>query len=66
MNIFVKKTMASALNLPMEHVDAILNAAGAFKSNEINRELAINVFDKVAKKSPSEINDLLKKLNLML
>ena len=66
MNIFVKKTMASALNMPMEQVDAILNAAEAFKSNEIDRATAIAVFNKMAKKQPSEINEILKKLNAMV
>ena len=66
MNIFVKKTMASALNMPMEQVDAILNAAEAFKSNEIDRATAIAVFNKMAKKKPSEINEILKKLNTMV
>lgn len=66
MNIFVKKTMASALNMPMEQVDAILNAAEAFKSNEIDRATAIEVFNKMAKKSPSEINKILKAVKDMI
>ena len=66
MNIFVKKTMASALNMPMEQIDAILNAAEAFKSNEIDRATAIEVFNKMAKKSPSEINKILKAVKGMV
>jgi len=66
MNIFVKKTMASALNMPMEQVDAILNAAEAFKSNEIDRATAIEVFNKMAKKNPKEINKVLKAINEMI
>ena len=66
MNIFVKKTMASALNMPMEQVDAILNAAEAFKSNEIDRGLAIEVFNKMSKKSPKEINNVLKSVKQMI
>lgn len=66
MNIFVKKTMASALNMPMEQVDAIFNAAEAFKSNEIDRATAIEVFNKMAKKSPSEINKILKAVKGMI
>ena len=62
MNIFVKKTMASTLGMPMEQVEAILNAAEAFRSNEIDRNTAIDVFNKLAKKSPKEINELLKTL----
>jgi hypothetical protein len=65
-NIFLKKTMASMLNMPSEQIDAILNAAEAFKSNEINRELAIEVFNKMSKKTPTQINDLLGKLRLMI
>lgn len=66
MNIFVKKTMASTLGIPMEQVDAILNAAEAFKSNEINREVAMEVFDKLSKKTPEQLNELVGKLRLML
>jgi hypothetical protein len=65
MNIFVKKTMASTLGMPMEQVDAILNAAEAFKSNEIDRATAIEVFNKMSKKNPKEINEVLKALKGM-
>ena len=58
-NIFLKKTMASMLNMPSDQVEAILNAAEAFKSNEIDRGLAIKLFDKFSKKSPKEINEIL-------
>ena len=59
-NIFLKKTMASMLNLPSDQVDAILNAAEAFSNNEIDRNLAIKLFDKFSKKTPKEINQMLK------
>jgi len=59
-NIFLKKTMASMLNMPSDQVDAILNAAEAFKGNEIDRNLAIKLFDKFSKKTPKEINQMLK------
>lgn len=59
-NIFLKKTMASMLGMPTDQVESILNAAEAFKSNEINRDLAIKVFNKLSTKKPSEINDVLK------
>lgn len=62
-NIFLKKTMASVLDMPMEQIDAILNAAEAFKSNEINRELAIKVFNKMSKKNPKEINKVLDSID---
>jgi len=59
-NIFLKKTMASMLNMPSDQVDAILNAAEAFRSNEIDRNRAIRVFNKLSKKTPTEINSVLK------
>jgi hypothetical protein len=62
-NIFVKKTMASMLNMSNDQVEAILNAAEAFKSNEIDRNLAIKLFDKFSKKSPKEINEMLRYVN---
>lgn len=62
-NIFLKKTMASMLNMPNDQVEAILNAAEAFKSNEIDRGLAIKLFDKFSKKSPKEINRILEMID---
>ena len=59
-NIFLKKTMVSMLNMPSDQVDAILNAAEAFSNNEIDRNLAIKLFDKFSKKTPKEINQMLK------
>ena len=58
-NIFIKKTIASALNMPMEQVESLLKVAEAFKSNEIDRNLAMKVFNKLSKKKPKEINDIL-------
>lgn len=52
--------MASMLNIPSDQVDAILNAAEAFSNNEIDRNLAIKLFDKFSKKTPKEINQMLK------
>ena len=51
--------MASMLNMPSDQVDAILNAAEAFSNNEIDRNLAIKIFDKFSKKTPKEINQML-------
>lgn len=62
-NVFLKKTMASMLNMPSDQVEAILNAAEAFKSNEIDRNLAIKLFDKMSKKSPQEINKILQMID---
>lgn len=62
-NIFLKKAMASMLNMPSDQVDAILNAAEAFKNNEIDRDLAVKLFDKFSKKTPKEINKMLKFVN---
>ena len=59
-NIFLKKTMASMLNMPSDQVETILNAAEAFSNNEIDRNLAIKLFDKFSKKTPKEINQMLK------
>ena len=61
--MFLKKTMASMLNMPSDQVEAILNAAEAFKSNEIDRSLAIRLFDKFSKKSPQEINRILQMID---
>ena len=63
-NILLRKTIASMLNLPIQQVDAILNAAEAFKSDEIDRDLAMKVFNKFSKKSPQEINRALQMINI--
>jgi hypothetical protein len=48
------------LNKHSEQVEAILNAAEAFSNNEIDRNLAIKLFNKFSKKTPKEINKMLK------
>ena len=65
-NIFLKKTMASMLNMPSEQVESILNAAEAFKNNEIDRDRAIKIFNKLSKKTPKEINEILKCVDGMI
>lgn len=65
-NIFLKKTMASMLNMPNDQVEAILNAAEAFKSNEIDRDRAMRIFNKVSKKTPKEINEILRCIDGMI
>ena len=65
-NIFLNKTMASMLNMPSDQVDAILNAAEAFKSNEIDRDMAMRIFNKVSKKTPKEINEILRCIDGMI
>ena len=65
-NIFLKKTMASMLDMSSEQVEAILNAAEAFKSNEIDRDRAMRIFNKVSKKTPKEINEILRCIDGMI
>jgi hypothetical protein len=66
MNPFLRKSIATALDISTKEVDAIMNAAAAFRSNEINRDTAIEVFNKLSKKTPAQINDLLGKLKSMI
>jgi hypothetical protein len=66
MNPFVKKTIVSMTGLDGDQVESIMKAANAFKSSEIDRDLVMEVFDKVSKKSPKEINSLLKEVKLMV
>jgi hypothetical protein len=65
MNPFLKKTIVSMTGLDGGQVEAIMKAAEAFKSSEIDRNLAMEVFDKMSKKSPREVNEMLKKLKEM-
>jgi hypothetical protein len=63
MNVLVKKSLASMLDMSMEQIDAIINMAEVFKSREINRELAMKLFNKFANKTPKEINEILEKVD---
>jgi ornithine carbamoyltransferase len=65
-NVFLKKTLASMLNMSSEEIDSILNVAEAFKNNEIDRNRAIRIFNKVSKKTPKEINEILKCVDGMI
>lgn len=62
-NFLLKKTMSSMLGMDSAQVDAIINAAEAFKSNEIDKDLAIRVFNKMSTKSPKELNDFLRMID---
>ena len=62
-NMFLKKTMASMLNMSSNQVESVLSAAEAFKNNQINRELAIKLFNKFSTKSPQEINRMLERID---
>jgi hypothetical protein len=66
MNPFVKKTIVSMTGLDGSQVESIMKAANAFKSSEIDRDLVMEIFDKVSKKSTKEINSLLKEVKLMV
>ena len=63
MNVLVKKSLASMLDMSMEQIDAIINMAEVFKSREINRELAMKLFNKFVNKTPKEINEILEKVD---
>jgi hypothetical protein len=52
--------------MPSEQVESILNAAEAFKNNEIDRDRAIKIFNKLSKKTPKEINEILKCVDGMI
>jgi hypothetical protein len=66
MNPFLRKSIATALDMSTKEVDAIMNAASAFRSNEIDREMAMRIFDKLTKKTPSELNEFLKYVEAVL
>lgn len=65
-NMILKKTMASMLNMPSEQVETILNAAEVLKSNEVDRDRAMRIFNKVSKKTPKEINEILRCIDGMI
>lgn len=65
-NFFFKKAAMSMLGLTSDQWNAIMEMASSFQNNEINQEIAFAVFEKLSKKTPQEINDLLEELNQSL
>ena len=54
------------LGLTSAQLDSIIEMASSFQNNEINQETVFAVFEKLSKKTPQEINDLLEELNQKL
>ena len=65
-NFLVKRTLASLLNLSDAQTDMALKIADSFKNNDINKSLALSVFEKIGKKTPSEINEILEKIDKVI
>lgn len=65
-NIFLKKAITSVLNISNEQADAILNAAEAFNNSEIDKNRAIRIFNKLTKKTPKELNEILRCVDGMI
>ena len=65
-NFLVKRTLASLLNLSDSQTDMALKIADSFKNNDINKSLALSVFEKIGKKTPSEINEILEKIDKVI
>lgn len=59
-NYFVKKAMTSTLGFTDAQADSVLRMASSFKGGEIDRDLAMKLFDKFSTKSPQEINTMLR------
>ncbi len=62
-NILLKKTLASMLNISNAQVDAIIKVAEAFRNNEIDKSLAIKLFNRFSTKTPQELNEMLSKID---
>ena len=65
-NFLFKRTLASLLNLSDSQTDMALKIAHSFKNNDINKSLALSVFEKMGKKTPSEINEILEKIDKVI
>ena len=65
-NFLVKRTLASLLNLSDSQTDMALKIADSFKNNDINKSLALSVFEKMGKKTTSEINEILEKIDKVI
>lgn len=59
-NIFLKKAVASMLNVPKEQIDAAFEMAEKFNDEKIDKNAMASIINKLSKKSPEEINTWLK------
>lgn len=59
-NIFLKKAVASMLNIPKEQIDAAFEMAEKFNDEKIDKNAMASIINKLSKKSPEEINTWLK------
>lgn len=59
-NIFLKKAVASMINVPKEQIDAAFEMAEKFNDERIDKNTMASIIDKLSKKSPDEINTWLK------
>lgn len=59
-NIFLKKAVASMLNVPKEQIDAAFEMAEKFNGEKIDKNAMASIINKLSKKSPEEINTWLK------
>lgn len=59
-NIFLKRAVASMLNVPKEQIDAAFEMAEKFNDERIDKNTMASIIDKLSKKNPEEINIWLK------
>lgn len=59
-NIFLKKAVASMLNVPKEQIDAAFEMAEKFNDEKIDKNAMASIINKLSKKTPEEINSWLK------
>ena len=62
-NALLKKMLGSMFDIDKRQIEMAMQLAQSFNNKDIDKEMAIQVFEKLSKKTPSEINSLLEELN---
>ena len=62
-NALIKKMIGSMFDIDKRQIEMAMQLAQSFNDKDIDKETAIQVFEKLSKKTSKEINSLLEELN---
>lgn len=62
-NALITKMIGSMFDIDKRQIETAMQLAKSFNNKDIDKEMAIQVFEKLSKKTPKEINSLLEELN---
>lgn len=62
-NALIKKMIGSMFDIDKRQIEMAMQLGQSFNDKDIDKETAIQVFEKLSKKTSKEINSLLEELN---